>query len=365
MVIIEDWDFIMRKLATIRKIDALTPINGADAIECAHVGGWKVVVKKGEYIAGDLAVYVEIDSWVPTTLAPFLSKGNYPRVYNEVEGERLRTVKLRGQVSQGLLIPVDQFDSNRCMLPQVQVELGDFTFGSKMVYVGDDVSELLGIQKWEPAAEFMSADSKGAFPSQIPKTDQERIQNLSYELEQWKTEGITWEVTEKLEGSSMTAYLIDGEFGVCSRNLNLKPNPDATFWKTAIDAKLEEAMHKFGDNIAIQGELIGEGIQGNIYKLKGTHFYAYDIYDVVDGKYFEPIDRRVFCKVYGINHVPVIVDNVQLEGMGTMDDILAFAEGKSMIGSTKCEREGIVFKCNDKEASFKAISNRYLLKSKD
>ena len=93
----------MRKLATIRKIDALTPITGADAIECAHVGGWKVVVKKGEYIAGDLAVYIEIDSWVPTTLAPFLSKGNYPRVYNEVEGERLRTVKLRGQVSQGLL----------------------------------------------------------------------------------------------------------------------------------------------------------------------------------------------------------------------------------------------------------------------
>jgi RNA ligase (TIGR02306 family) len=350
----------MRKLATIRKIDALTPITGADAIECAHVGGWKVVVKKGEYNAGDLAVYLEIDSWVPTTLAPFLSKGNYPRVYNEVEGERLKTVKLRGQVSQGLLLPV------------YQTSVGNFIHGIDAngsphkwaVTMEQDVSELLNIVKWEPAAEFMSADSKGAFPSQIPKTDQERIQNLSSELAEWKTENLTWEVTEKLEGSSMTAYLIDGEFGVCSRNLNLKPNPDATFWKTAIDAKLEEALRAYGDNIAVQGELIGEGIQGNIYKLKGTHFYIYDIYDITTGKYFVPAVRRLFCKMHHLNHVPDLVDNIQLEGMGTMDDILAFAEGKSMLGCAP-EREGLVFKCNTKEVSFKAISNRYLLKSKD
>ena len=346
MVIIEDWDFIMRKLATIRKIDALTPIVGADAIECAHVGGWKVVVKKGEYIAGDLAVYIEIDSWVPTTLAPFLSKGNYPRVYNEVEGERLRTVKLRGQVSQGLLLNLDQ----------VMSETHSFDLDA-------DVSEYLGIQKWEPALEFMSADAKGAFPSQIPKTDQERIQNLSTELAQWKTEDLTWEVTEKLEGSSMTAYLIDGEFGVCSRNLNLKPNPDATFWKTAIDAKLEEALRAYGDNIALQGELIGEGIQGNIYKMKGTHFYIYDIYDIADGRYWSPYERRMFCKIHHLNHVPVMHANTEL--LTSVDSLLTLAEGKSVMGMIGCEREGLVFKCNEKEVSFKAISNRYLLKSKD
>lgn len=342
----------MRKLATIRKIDALTPIVGADAIECAHVGGWKVVVKKDEYAVGDLAVYCEIDSWIPHTLAPFLSKGNYPRVYNEVEGERLRTVKLRGQVSQGLLLPLEIKMSGK-LLPVTR----------QCVSEGEDVSEALGIQKWEPAAEFMSADSKGAFPSQIPKTDQERIQNLSYELEQWKTESITWEVTEKLEGSSMTAYLIDGEFGVCSRNLNLKPNPDATFWKTAIDAKLEEALRAYGDNIALQGELVGEGIQGNIYKLKGTHFYVYDIYDIADGRYWSPYECRMFCKMHHLNHVPVM--HMKSELLISVDSLLALAEGKSMIGSTNCEREGLVFKCNDKEASFKAISNRYLLKSKD
>ena len=348
----------MRKLATIRKIDALTPIIGADAIECAHVGGWKVVVKKGEYIAGDLAVYIEIDSWVPTTLAPFLSKGNYPRVYNEVEGERLRTVKLRGQVSQGLLLPIDildAFDLTDC---------GDTVYPKNLV-ADDDVTELLGIQKWEPALEFMSSDALGNFPSQIPKTDQERIQNLSSELAEWKTENLTWEVTEKLEGSSMTVYLIDGEFGVCSRNLNLKPNPDATFWKAAIDAKLEEALRAYGDNIALQGELIGEGIQGNIYKLKGVHFYIYDIYDIATSKYFVPTVRRLFCKMHHLNHVPDLVYNIQLECMGTMDDILAFAEGKSVMGMIGCEREGLVFKCNTKDVSFKAISNRYLLKSKD
>ena len=96
----------MRKLATIRRIDALTPIDGADAIECATVGGWKVVVKKGEYTVGDLAVYCEIDSWIPTELAAFLSKGKEPREFEGIKGERLRTVKLRGQLSQGLLLPL-------------------------------------------------------------------------------------------------------------------------------------------------------------------------------------------------------------------------------------------------------------------
>ena len=100
---------IVRKLASIRKIDAIDPIPGADAIECASVGGWKVVVKKGEFHPGDLAAYFEIDSWIPTAVAPFLSKGKEPRVYNGVQGERLRTIKLRGQISQGLLLPLDKF----------------------------------------------------------------------------------------------------------------------------------------------------------------------------------------------------------------------------------------------------------------
>ena len=96
----------MRKLATIRRIDAIRPIPDADAIECAVIGGWSVVIKKGEFGAGDVAVYCEIDSWIPHELAPFLSKGQEPREFEGVRGERLRTVKLRGTTSQGLLLPL-------------------------------------------------------------------------------------------------------------------------------------------------------------------------------------------------------------------------------------------------------------------
>ena len=96
----------MRKLATVRRIDDIRPIPDADAIECAVIGGWSVVIKKGEYREGDIAVYCEIDSWIPHELAPFLSKGQEPREFEGIRGERLRTVKLRGQVSQGLLLPL-------------------------------------------------------------------------------------------------------------------------------------------------------------------------------------------------------------------------------------------------------------------
>lgn len=102
----------MRKLASIRRIDALDPIEGADKIEVATVGGWKVVCQKGLYNVGDLAVYFEIDSWIPTTVAPFLTKaGQYPKVFEGVEGERLKTITLRKQISQGLLLKIeDCFD---------------------------------------------------------------------------------------------------------------------------------------------------------------------------------------------------------------------------------------------------------------
>ena len=97
----------MRKLATIRKIDEIRPIPDADAIECAVVGGWTVVVKRGEFQVNDWAIYCEIDSWIPHTVAPFLSKGQEPREFEGVKGERLRTVKLRGTTSQGLLLKIE------------------------------------------------------------------------------------------------------------------------------------------------------------------------------------------------------------------------------------------------------------------
>jgi len=156
-------------MASIRRIDSIGPIPGADAIECARVGGWDVVVKRGEFAVGDLAVYCEIDSWIPNDLAPFLSKGSEPREYNGVRGERLRTVRLRGQVSQGLLL------SRYIVLDRV----GE-------IHEGQDITELLGIQKWEaPVPASLAGEVRGMFPGYIRKTDQERIQNLVDELQTW------------------------------------------------------------------------------------------------------------------------------------------------------------------------------------
>jgi RNA ligase (TIGR02306 family) len=346
----------MRKMASVRKIDDIRPIDGADAIECAVVGGWTVVVKKGEFVVGDLAVYCEIDSWIPTELAPFLSKGKDPREYEGVRGERLRTVRLRGQLSQGLLLPLT------VMNPRMD-ELGDYLDDAD----GFDCSEWLNIKKWEmqvPAQ--LAGQVKGNFPSLIPKTDQERCQNLVKEIDGAIESGLRFEVTEKLEGSSMTCYVIGGEFGVCSRNLDLKRDEHNTFWKVAIEEDIEEKMREFGEDFAIQGELIGPGIQGNIYKLSKPEFHVFDVYNVTAGVYLTPIQRQALIEKMGLKHVPVLnygadlSDTLQVEDV---DDLLKFAEGKSGLCKTQ-EREGVVFKEHNGGFTFKAISNKYLLGEK-
>ena len=345
----------MRKLATIRKIDALTPIEGADAIEAATIGGWKVVVKKGEFTVGDLAVYCEIDSWIPTELAPFLSKGKEPRVYEGIKGERLRTVKLRGQLSQGLLLPLEPTCAN------IESELFD----------GLDVSFPLNIVKWEmPINAQLAGMARGNFPSQIPKTDQERAQNLKHEIAQAIADGLRFEITEKLEGSSMTVYLINGEFGVCSRNLDLKEEGGTTFWEVARRDNIEAKMRAVptGGDFAIQGELIGPGIQGNIYKLSKPEFRVFDVYNISGGFYMNPDGRQELIKNMGLLHVPVMAYTADLYdtlGLKNVEDIIKFADAQSVMGDiTGPWREGIVFKQVDGGMTFKAISNSYLLGEK-
>lgn len=345
----------MRKLATIRRITDIRPIEGADAIECAVVGGWTVVVKRGEFYVGQLALYIEIDSWVPHSIAPFLSKGKEPREFDGIKGERLRTVKLRGQLSQGLLLPLDTEDNaalvyNGITLPCIE----DY-----------DASEHFGIVKWEaPIPAQLAGQVRGTFPGFISKTDQERIQNLTAQLNEWQgNEKFTWEVTEKLDGSSMTVYVRDEDEGVCSRNLELKLDPANTFWKVAIQENLIEKLRRSGRNLALQGELIGEGIQGNPYAIKGHTFRLFDIYDIDRGIYLQPLERRVFAETHGIEHVPVLAKEMVLQEF--VQGILAMAEGKSELNN-KVEREGLVFKCNSNDGpTFKAISNKFLLKGGD
>ena len=340
----------MRKLATIRQIDAVRPIPDADAIECAVIGGWTAVVKKGEFKEGDLAVYCEIDSWIPHALAPFLSKGKEPRMFDGIAGERLRTMKLRGQLSQGLLLPMHVLTN----------------YGADL-FEGYDVSETLGIVKYEaPIPAQLAGEVKGMFPGWIQKTDQERVQNLTEEFDHWLGEQHAWEVTEKLDGSSMTVYLRDGEFGVCSRNLELKPSETNSLWKVAVRNDLELKLRQANRNLALQGELIGEGIQGNPYKMKGQEFFLFDIYDIDTSKYFTPAERKAFVEEHDIKHVPVLASNAELSdtlGINSIEEILKFAEGKSVAGMIGCEREGLVFKSKTMQCSFKAISNKFLLKS--
>lgn len=333
-----------RKLAYVRRIDDIVAIDGADSIECAVLGGWNVVTKKGEFKAGDLAVYLEIDSWVPKDLAPFLFEG---KVFEGVEGARLRTKKLRGVLSQGLLLPLSVAYQ---LPPDTSVDIE-----------GTDLTEALGIKKWEkPLDPTLSGLARGNFPSWIPKTDQERVQNLNRTIEQ--RQGDTFEASIKLDGSSITVYSKkedDGYLnGVCSRNLDLQEGESA-FWVAAKQYKIHEKLQSTGRSLAVQGELLNTNIQGNWEKVTGLCMYVFDVFDIEAQKYLTPVERRALCKELDIPHVPVLEENWVLDT--DVKGILAMADGPGMNPGVK--REGLVFKSNTDDFSFKAISNAYLLKA--
>ena len=339
-----------RKLASIRRIKDIQPIKGADAIETAIVDGWKVVVKKNEFSVGNLVVYLEIDSWVPHELAPFLSKGKEPSEYEGVKGERLRTVKLRGQVSQGLILPIVDCVDNKHFITGYYYEDGIGTM--VMVEEGDDVTEALNIKKWEPPIPTqLRGEMRGLFPtSLIPKTDQERIQNCFDDVRQYNDD---WEISVKLDGSSITVFRFDDELRVCSRNIELKTSASNTFVEVA-----KRIGERIPNNIAIQGELMGPGIQGNREKLDTHQIFVYDIFDIKLHQYLNSDERLALCKHLELTHVPIIERSSKLPD--SLEDILALAEGPSLNATV---REGIVFKSKQNpERSFKAISNKYLLK---
>jgi RNA ligase (TIGR02306 family) len=340
----------MRKLATIRRVLDLSPIEGADAIECATVDGWRTVVKKGEFKVGDLAVYFEIDSWIPKAVAPFLFKG---KILDGVEGARLQTVRLRGQLSQGLLLP---------LVAVVHLTPHDGTY-----YEGDDMTEVFGIQLWEPPPpkqqSFQSGRPAGNFPAFLRKTDQERVQNLRRELGLWAAAGEQWEVTEKLDGTSFTAFKYEGRTGVCSRNYELKADDDGApglYWQVARDSGIFDA---FDEGYAVQGEILGPGICGNKYGLTAPHLYVFDVFDIAQQRYLTPEERAAwhFDNMRrntnpGWHHVPVLG---VFETPGSVDETLAMANRTSVIADVLAE--GIVLKNVRSQQSLKAVSDRWLL----
>ena len=330
-----------RKLASVRRIRDLQPIPDADRIELAYVDGWQVVVKKGDHFVGELVVYFEIDSWVPFKLAPFLTKGKEPREFNGVPGERLRTIKLKKQLSQGLILPLTD-----CV--------------TTLVIEGDDLTEVLNVQLYEkPLPAQLAGTARGNFPSFIPKTDQERVQNIN--IQKYIDNNYEWELTEKLDGSSMTVYLSNNVFGVCSRNIDLKETEGNAFWEAAREYNFEEKLRAFGGEYALQGELIGEGIQGNPYKLQGRQFYLFDVYDIENQDYLLPKDRQLMADILNIPHVPYLPTPQPTPD--DRDHALELAEGRSYI-NPNVEGEGLVFKSMTDNASFKAISNKWLLEEK-
>jgi len=349
----------MRKLASIQRIKNIRPIEGADKIEVASVKGWDVVVKKGEYDENDLIVYFEIDSFLPIRDEfEFLRKSSYKKLPDGTEGFRLKTIRLRGQVSQGLVMPINILYNNNTQKFKELLEKeknGDL--------IGLDVTEELSVTKYEkPIPAQLSGKVKGYLPSYIKKTDQERIQNLTEEFEEFKK--YNWVITEKLDGSSATFYYKDGEFGVCSRNLELYEDENNAFWTVCRKLNIEEKLTTYCENnnvnLAIQGELIGNGVQGNKYRLNDLDVKFFSVFDIDNYYYYNPIAVDAIIHCLDLERVPILNNFFMLESH-TIVDLLKMAEGKSKLNN-KIEREGLVFvSSHDGNISFKAISNTFLL----
>jgi len=328
----------MRKLASIQKIKALESIEGADAIEKAQVLGWQLVVKKGEFKVGDLCVYCEIDSILP-------EKPEFE--FLKPRKMRIKTIKLRGQVSQGICFPLS-------FLPD----------GTK-IEEGLNVTELMGVKKFEPPIPAcLEGKMKGRFPSFIPKTDEPRIQIWEEIID--KNKGEKCYITEKIDGSSATYFIKDDEFGVCSRNLELYEDSENTFWKVAREQDIENKLRSLNGNFALQGELVGENIQKNTLKLKGQDVFFFNIFDIDKYRYLDYKELFATLKQLDLKPVPFVQEDYILEN--DVNKLVELSIGKSLINKDGW-REGIVIRSltekrvdSGERFSFKVVNPKFLLK---
>ena len=342
----------MRHLASIQTVTKIEPIQGADNIELAHVLGWQCVIKKGEFQPGSKAVYFEIDSFLP--IKPefeFLRKSSFKNSPILGEGFRLRTVQMCGQISQGLLLPLE-------ILPD-----GNYS-------VGDDVTDILGVRKWEiPEKASGVGTCIGNLPHFVRKTEEARIQafpGLLYEMQHKP-----YYITTKMDGSSFTVAIdANNEVHICSHNYELRKDDSCPFWKHVqqfVENMLSYKANKNYTTLVIQGEFCGEGIQGNRQKLRKLEWDVFNV--IADGKFggnFEIVEAIVKM---GLDHVPFEEGGNSFD-YETVDELLKRAVGEYM--TTGVQKEGIVvrptFSCISKilnaPLSFKVINNNYLLKEK-
>src|SRR5215470_1683626 len=265
------------KLASIQTISEIRPIDGADRIEAATVLGYQTVIKKGEFRPGDRCVWHEPDTVVAERPEyEFLRK----------QGFRLKVSRFKGQVSQGLALPLS-------VLPTA-----DYS-------VGQDVTEQTGIRKYEkPLSPNLVGVAKGAFPSWMPRTDEPNLRSFPAALDEFI--GRECVITQKVDGTSGTYYLRGGEFGVCTRNLELLDDPASMFWRVAREHRLREALATLGGDYALQGEVHGEGIQGNHLGVKGVRFAVFNLFDIANHAYTNHKALEEFCQTTGLPMVRTV-----------------------------------------------------------
>ncbi len=328
----------MRKLVSIQKVHNIRPIEGADAIEAISIEGWHLVAKKGEFKEGELCVFFEIDSILPD-LKTRKELDGLPVEDEDLVFEfmrprkfRVKTIKLKGQISQGLALPVSSFPQ----LKDLEIE------------EGLELTEKLNVIKYDPEAEGFNNGNGTKFKEGIKKTDETRVQSLKRDLE--KFEGLDCYVAEKLEGSSLTFYLVDGQFGVCSRNMDITPNPDNLDdrWKIALKYDVEKIMREYSEkfdigNFAIQAEFIGPGIQGNIYGLKEKTFRVFSFFKEREQRYSSYTELLHLIENTGLPMVPVVEENFAL--ISDIDKLVEMSIGDSKLA--KRSREGIVIRTKD------------------
>ena len=347
-----------RKLATIERILEINDIPEADKIQTCKILGWQCVIEKNMYNVGELVVYCQIDSVLPERPEfEFLRKDKF----------RIRTKKFRGEISQGIVFPLSilskelQWHIKELEATRLVSTLHDQADSP----IGMDVTELLGINLFEaPIPAELQGHAKGSIPNYLIKTDEERVQLLPQLIEEYK--GKSFIISEKVDGSSGTFYWKNGEFGVCGRNWEYYESPTNSFWKFARENFLEEKLGAMGRNLGLQGEIIGEGIQKNRYKLRGQTVRFFRMFDI-DKYEFLPYDEMVkIIAELRLETVPILDWNYILPN--SVDEILAYAEGKSML-NPQTEREGIVLVKHEiryqGRLSFKAISNKYLIKHEE
>lgn len=337
----------MRRLASLQRVKFVRPIEGADAIECVGVLGWECVARKGEFREGDLCVYFEIDSLLPPR-PEFEFLRNC--CWSESLGRhRLRTVRMRGQISQGLAMPAS-------FLPD-----------AASMEVGSDLTEALGVEKYEPPVPAQIAGEARPFSWPVDKTDEVRVQqDEEYRLLE-RLAGRPYYISVKLDGTSCTFVVSprDGEYHVCGRNYSYRRSPDHAFWQISDRYRLEPGLRALG-GFALQGEVVGPGIQGNPLGLKEVDFYAFNVVDLSTRKRLGLDDSLFLASRLRVPFVPVVERGDHFAY--TAADLLEKARGPYSDSFPTAKegqpREGIVVRSLCGSVSFKAINNDFLLAEK-